>query len=71
MYNNFHAFYSTVRILPDAVTIKENSLFQARLLLCDAVAHVLRHGLTVLGIHAPDRMEQNTDVTLDVPTTDR
>ena len=64
---DFHAYYNTVRILPEpTITTREaaaqgdsnNAVFHARLLLCDALAHVLRHGLDILGIHAPDRMAQ-------------
>ncbi|MBC8462664.1 MAG: arginine--tRNA ligase [Deltaproteobacteria bacterium] len=48
----FHAFYGKHRVL-DAV---EPELTQARLVLIDCVRTVLRNGLTLLGITAPETM---------------
>lgn len=57
---DFHAYYNEVHILPGKTfTQTEKQLLQARLVLCDAVACLLRHGLSVLGIHAPDKMAAN------------
>jgi arginyl-tRNA synthetase len=49
--SDFTAFYHDCRIIGEA-----ESLVQARAELASAVALVLKNGLTVLGIHAPDRM---------------
>ena len=71
---DFHAYYNAVRILPDdnrldKITDKskdqskpEDQLFQARLALCEAIAQVLRHGLGVLGISAPEKMQDQQPV---------
>jgi arginyl-tRNA synthetase len=51
----YHRFYDSCRVLPrgdEAAT----SLTTARLWLCAATATVLRNGLDVLGVHAPERM---------------
>jgi arginyl-tRNA synthetase len=51
----YHRFYDSCRVLPrgdEEVT----PLNIARLWLCAATAVVLRNGLTVLGVHAPERM---------------
>ena len=47
----FHSFYKQGRIMG-----VDNDLQQARLGLISAVAQVLRHGLGVLGISAPEKM---------------
>ena len=47
----FHSFYNQCRVLGE-----EKEVQQARLLLVKAVGHTLKHGLTVLGISAPERM---------------
>ncbi len=47
----FHPFYNRHRVVLD-----DMALTRARLALCDAIRIVLRHGLEVLGISAPDRM---------------
>ena len=47
----FHPFYKQCRVLTE-----DRELSMARLALCTAVREVIRHGLTVLGISAPDRM---------------
>jgi arginyl-tRNA synthetase len=51
----YHRFYDTCRVLPrgDEETTPLNV---ARLTLCAATAVVLRNGLGVLGVHAPERM---------------
>ena len=48
---DFHAFYNSERVLVD-----DASLRQARLLLVSAVGQVLRSGLGLLGVSAPNRM---------------
>lgn len=47
----FHSFYKQGRIMG-----VDSDLQQARLGLISAVAQVLRHGLGVLGISAPEKM---------------
>lgn len=47
----FHPFYNKYRIVGD-----EPELTRARLALCEAVRIVLREGLGILGISAPDKM---------------
>ncbi|MCD6505361.1 arginine--tRNA ligase [Candidatus Poribacteria bacterium] len=48
----FHAFYDRHRVLD-----RENMpLTQARMILADAVGQVIRNGLSLLGIRAPERM---------------
>jgi len=47
----FHPFYKQCRVLTD-----DPALTQARLALCQTVREVVRHGLTVLGLSAPDKM---------------
>ncbi len=48
----FHAFYDRHRVLD-----RENMpLTQARMILVDAVGQVIRNGLSLLGIRAPERM---------------
>lgn len=49
--SDFTSFYHDCRILGE-----EENLTQARTKLADAVAQVLRNGLSILGITAPDRM---------------
>jgi len=51
----YHRFYDSCRVLPrgdEEVT----PLTTARLWVCAATATVLRNGLAVLGVHAPERM---------------
>jgi len=48
----FHTFYNKHRVLDDA----EPELTQARLVLVDCVRTVLRNGLTLMGITAPESM---------------
>lgn len=49
--NAFHAFYEACPVLKAA-----NDVRHSRLVLCDATAHVLRQGLDLLGVEAPERM---------------
>jgi arginyl-tRNA synthetase len=51
----YHRFYDSCRVLPRADE-EATPLTTARLWLCAATATVLRNGLTVLGVHAPERM---------------
>ena len=53
----FHSYYAAERFLVD-----DPALAQARLALLAATAQVLRNGLAVLGVSAPERMER------DLPT---
>jgi len=48
----FHTFYNKHRVLDDA----EPELTQVRLVLVDCVRKVLRNGLTLMGIAAPESM---------------
>jgi arginyl-tRNA synthetase len=47
----FHPYYNKYRIVGD-----ESQLTLARLALCNAIRIVLRDGLEILGISAPDKM---------------
>jgi arginyl-tRNA synthetase len=47
----FHSYYNQNRILGEDVDIS-----RARLFLAAAVRSVIRNGLTILGVHAPERM---------------
>ena len=47
----FHSYYNATRILVD-----DANLLRGRLALITAVRHVLRNGLTLLGVSAPERM---------------
>jgi arginyl-tRNA synthetase len=51
----YHRFYDSCRVLPRGDE-EATALTIARLWLCAATAVVLRNGLTVLGVHAPERM---------------
>jgi arginyl-tRNA synthetase len=51
----YHRFYDVCRVLPRGDE-EAGPLTTARLWLCAATAVVLRNGLTVLGVHAPERM---------------
>ncbi|WP_040338324.1 arginine--tRNA ligase [Candidatus Blastococcus massiliensis] len=51
----YHRFYDTCRVLPRGDE-EATSLTTARLWLCAATATVLRNGLDVLGVTAPERM---------------
>ena len=48
---SYHSYYDAERILVDDESVKA-----ARLALIAATAHVLRNGLKILGVDAPDRM---------------
>jgi arginyl-tRNA synthetase len=47
----FHRFYTQCRIIGS-----ERKLAEARIALCIATQHVLRNGLGILGVNAPERM---------------
>ncbi|WP_104525936.1 arginine--tRNA ligase [Blastococcus atacamensis] len=51
----YHRFYDSCRILPMGDE-EPGELHRARLTLCAATATVLRNGLAVLGVSAPERM---------------
>jgi arginyl-tRNA synthetase len=51
----YHRFYDSCRVLPRGDE-EATSLTTARLWLCAATETVLRNGLAVLGVHAPERM---------------
>jgi len=51
----YHRFYDVCRVLPRGDE-EATALTTARLWLCAASAVVLRNGLAVLGVHAPERM---------------
>ena len=51
----YHRFYEACRILPRGDE-EPSELHRARLMLCAATATVLRNGLAVLGVTAPERM---------------
>jgi arginyl-tRNA synthetase len=51
----YHRFYDSCRVLPRGEE-EATPLTIARLWLCAATAVVLRNGLAVLGVHAPERM---------------
>jgi arginyl-tRNA synthetase len=50
-----HRYYTTHPVL----SLEDGQLLQARLNLLAAVAQVLRNGLALLGVDAPERMEQS------------
>ncbi|HWR89974.1 MAG TPA: DALR anticodon-binding domain-containing protein, partial [Dissulfurispiraceae bacterium] len=47
----FHPYYHKHRVITD-----DGELTKARLALCSAIGIVLRHGLAILGVKAPDKM---------------
>ena len=49
----FHRFYHACRVVTD-----DAALSAARLRLCEAARIVIRNGLTLLGVSAPERMER-------------
>jgi arginyl-tRNA synthetase len=51
----YHRFYDSCRVLPRGDEVPGHQT-TARLWLCAATATVLRNGLAVLGVHAPERM---------------
>jgi arginyl-tRNA synthetase len=53
----FHRYFNLGTKIPEnRIVCGDSSLSQARLFLADAVRIVLYNGLTLLGIHAPERM---------------
>ena len=48
---DFHAFYNAERVL-----VEEEDVRNARLALLTATAQVLRNGLALLGVSAPEKM---------------
>ncbi|HHT9127851.1 MAG TPA: DALR anticodon-binding domain-containing protein, partial [Candidatus Wujingus californicus] len=48
---NLNRFYNTHRVLSD-----NEELTSARILLADATRQVIKNGLGLLGIHAPEQM---------------
>jgi arginyl-tRNA synthetase len=48
---DFHSYYNSTRIL-----VEDEALKLARLALASAVRHVLRNGLALLGVSAPEKM---------------
>ncbi|MCW2699457.1 MAG: arginyl-tRNA synthetase [Blastococcus sp.] len=51
----YHRFYDSCRVLPRGDE-EATALTTARLWVCASTATVLRNGLSVLGVHAPERM---------------
>ena len=49
----FHRFYHACRVVTD-----DEALSRHRLRLCAAAAQVLRNGLSLLGVSAPERLER-------------
>jgi arginyl-tRNA synthetase len=47
----FHPYYHKYKVITEDV-----QLTKARLALCEAIMIVLRHGLNILGVNAPDKM---------------
>jgi arginyl-tRNA synthetase len=52
---SYHRFYDSCRVLPRGDE-EPTPMTTARLWVCAATATVLRNGLAVLGVHAPERM---------------
>ena len=48
---SFHSFFEACPVLKS-----EGAVQETRLALCEATSRVLKHGLSLLGIHAPERM---------------
>jgi arginyl-tRNA synthetase len=51
----YHGFYSDCRVLPMGEEVP-NALHATRATLCDATRQVIYNGLSLLGVHAPERM---------------
>ena len=51
----FHSYYAAERFLVD-----DRALARARLALLAATRQILRNGLAVLGVGAPERMQRET-----------
>lgn len=47
----FHSYYNKHRVISD-----DEQLTNARLQLCEAVQSMLKEGLSMLGVSAPERM---------------
>jgi arginyl-tRNA synthetase len=58
----FHSYYAAERFLVD-----DPALARARLALLAATAQVLRNGLAVLGVSAPERMDRESPSTASEP----
>ncbi len=54
----FHRFYHAHRVVTDDLPLS-----RARLLLAEATRTVLRNGLGVMGVSAPERMERAAEAT--------
>jgi arginyl-tRNA synthetase len=52
---DYHRFYDSCRVLPQGDE-EPNELHTARLALCQATRQVVRNGLAILGVSAPERM---------------
>ena len=53
----FHGYYTRNRHVARVVDLNDPSTSSARLLMCQSLASTLRSGLAVLGVSAPERME--------------
>ena len=51
LVGSFHSYYNKVRVLKN-----EMNLTRARLMLLYVLQHVIRSGLEILGVSAPERM---------------
>ena len=51
----YHGFYSDCRVLPMGEEVP-SALHATRATLCEAVRQVIFNGLSLLGVHAPERM---------------
>ena len=51
-----HRFYASCRVFVD-----DESIARHRLHLCAATAQVLRNGLSLMGVSAPERLERLTE----------
>ncbi len=58
LVGTFHGYYTRNRKAAPVVSLEDPEASRARLLLCDALAITLRAGLSVLGVHAPERMDR-------------
>ncbi len=54
----FHRFYHACRVVGD-----DPAVSRARLLIADATRHVIRNGLALMGVSAPERMEREAEAT--------
>jgi arginyl-tRNA synthetase len=62
--DELHSFYEKVRVLPDKrtrssskkVSVGDRKLVEARLALIKGARNVMKSGLTILGVSAPDKM---------------